>query len=55
MKWLKGKKTMIGSVLSGVLTIAFSLGLIDAELAGVIGGFLLTFTGVSLRLAVKGK
>ena len=54
MNWLKGKKTMLGAVAGGALVIAHATGWIDAQTFQVIGGFIVTWTGVSLRLAVKG-
>ena len=53
MHWLQGKKTVIGSLLSGVVLIAWSLKLLDQEAALGALGVLAAFTGVSLRLAVK--
>ncbi|MFQ5591312.1 MAG: hypothetical protein ACE5HE_09135 [Phycisphaerae bacterium] len=53
MGFLKGKKTMIGSVAAGLLVIAFSLGLIDEKLAGLLAGLVTAWTGVALRLAIR--
>lgn len=54
MKWLKGKKTILGMVGLGVLLIVRALELIDAQTAEIVGACILTWTGVSLRLAMKG-
>ena len=52
MSWMKGKKTIIGSVAGGLLAVAWSLGLIDDATAKVVLGLVATWTGVSLRLAI---
>ena len=44
---------MIGSVACGLILIAWSLQLIDEELAKGLLGAAATWTGVSLRLAIK--
>ena len=54
MSFLKGKKTMLGSVGIGLVVIASSLSLINEQTAGIALGLLATWTGVSMRLAVKG-
>ena len=53
MDWLRGKRTIIGSLAAGVLTVLYSLNVIDEQLAGVLAGLIVTWTGVSMRLAVK--
>jgi len=53
MKWFDNYKTIIGSVAGGLLVVAHSMGYLDGETFGVLAGLILTFTGVSLRLAIK--
>lgn len=56
MKWLRGKRTILGSIAAGVVVIISSLNLVDEQVAGTLLGVIVTFTGVSLRLAVgKGQ
>ena len=56
MSWLKGKKTVLGSVAGGALVIAHALGWVDTQMAEMIGAAILAWTGISLRMAVaKGK
>ena len=47
IQWLDGKKTIIGTVLLGIVGVLVSLGYIDGELAGVLGSLIAIFTGVS--------
>lgn len=54
MEFLKGKKTIIGSIAGAVVTVAWSLGLIDDATAKMLLGIVVAWTGVSLRLAIKG-
>jgi hypothetical protein len=53
MKWLTGKKTIIGSVATGAIIIVSSLNLLDEQVVKVLLGLVVAWTGVSLRLAVK--
>lgn len=52
MKWLDGKKTILGSVAAGLLVIANAMGWIDVKTAEVIGGFIIAWTGVAIKLAI---
>jgi len=61
MEWIKGKKTIIGSVLAGLLTTLWGLDhLVNAADAtwisdatyAMLAGPIAAWTGVSLRLAV---
>jgi hypothetical protein len=52
MEWLKGKKTMIGAIAAGVLVAAHAMGWVDDQAAQMIAAAILTWTGVSLRMAV---
>ncbi len=54
MNWLSGKKTILGSLAGGVLVIAWSLSLIDDDMAKTLLGLVAMWTGVSLRMAIKG-
>lgn len=51
---LKGKKTIIGSVLGGVVVVAYSLGWITEQQAGVALGIVMSWTGVAIRMAIGG-
>ena len=51
---LQGKKTIIGSVLGGVVVVAYSLGWITDQQAGVALGIILSWTGVAIRMAING-
>ena len=53
MDFLKGKKTIIGSIAGAVLMVAWSLGLIDDATAKMLLGIVAAWTGVSLRLAIR--
>lgn len=53
MDWLDGKKTILGSVAAGLVIILRALDVLDDDTAGVLLGVILTFTGVSLRLAMN--
>ena len=53
MKWLSGNKTYIASVLTGLIGIAWSMGWISEEVAGVIGSIFGSLTGISMRLGIK--
>lgn len=53
MAWLKGKKTILGSIAGGLVIVAWSLGLIDQQTAGTLLGIVAAWTGVALRLAIK--
>ena len=55
MGWLKGKKTVLGSVAAGAPVIAHSLNLLDSQTAEIIAGVIVAWTGVSLRPALKNK
>ena len=50
---LSGYKTYIGAVACGLVGLALTLGWIDEKTAGIAWSVLGTFTGVSLRQAVK--
>ena len=52
IEFLSGKKTIIGTVLLGVLGILLSLGIIDVELFGVLASLVAIFTGVAVREAI---
>ena len=52
IEFLSGKKTIIGTVLLGVLGILLSLGVIDVELFGVLASLVAIFTGVAVREAI---
>lgn len=55
MKKLKGMKTILGSTAIGVIVIVHSLlpNLIDGQIIQALLGAVVTFTGVSMRLAIK--
>ena len=58
MKFLKGKKTIIGSVLLGILAAIYGIDqMIDPETQWLpyvtVTGLVGAWTGVSMRLAVK--
>lgn len=53
MEWLKGKKTILGSIAGGVVIVLVGLNVIDDETATVLLGVIATWTGISLRMAVK--
>ena len=53
MKWLKGKRTIIGSLLGGVVVVCWSMEIIDLQAAGVALGFIGSLTGVFMRVGVK--
>lgn len=55
MKWLNNKKTMIGMVAIGALVIVEAIlpDLLSDAAAQVVAGGILTWTGVSLRLAIR--
>ncbi len=68
MKWLQGKKTIIGGILAGLLVTVFSvdllvhdntatvvqeLGWMSKEWYLMVGGWITAWTTVSVRLAMK--
>ena len=53
MEWFKGKKTMLGSIAGGLVIALIGLNVIDDEVGTVLLGLIATWTGISLRLAVK--
>ena len=55
MKWLNNRKSIIGMVAAGLLVIVEAVWptLFDDQTAQVIAGFILTWTGISLRLAIR--
>ena len=53
MEWLKGKRTMLGSIAGGVVIILLGLNVINDEVGTVLLGLIATWTGISLRLAMK--
>lgn len=52
---LKGKKTFLGSIAAGLLILARTLfpEQVTDEIVGVFAALIVTWTGVSFRLAVK--
>lgn len=53
MNWLNGKKTYLGMIGLGILSICYEAGLVDAEIARLLGIALSTWTGVAIRHAFK--
>ena len=55
MKWLNGKKTFLGATAAGLLILARTWfpEHVTNELVGTFGAMIVTWTGVSYRLAVK--
>jgi hypothetical protein len=47
-----GWKTIAGAIGLGVATVLHALGIIDSKTYEVIAAFLLTWTGVSARIAI---
>ncbi len=54
--FLSGKKSYIGVVAGGILWTVWQLGYVPNEMAGIIAGVIMTWTGVSFRTAIgKGE
>ena len=53
MKWLKGKKSIIGSVLCGIIVALFALKVIDETTALLLLSTVGTATGISYRLGMN--
>jgi hypothetical protein len=52
VKFLDGKKTILGFVAGGVVLILSALEVLDAQTTAILEGIIVTWTGVSLRAAI---
>jgi hypothetical protein len=53
LKAIDGNKTYIGMIAAGALGISWNYGLVNDEIAGLLATLITTWTGISLRSAMK--